>query len=457
MSDEDNLKNPEKDPKKESLESKADDADEELIKDIKKDLHEEQTSGGIHILFEKQDKENNKEEITKEEAEAIIKLGLRPYDKNKKLKPPENKQNKYKRRALLFAAFAGLWGYFSVSNLWDMHKFDKHVCRHIEIAANVPTAGSSNGSDLSMESALQDAQENLGVARLQNPAIIWKTPVTDVGVLENLLKKAIERSRQIQSFKESYEAEEPSQEWPEWVREAHQKLKVHPIMEGLDKEQKKTILKFYPVLEELTESEYGQRIASEYEALNNVVAGGTRISAKSLKERHRSLLDTLERAGGWRSIIRFQADDYKEAYARVFVGYLYANMGCLDNSLVHFREAKKIMDQYDDDKNLAIWRNTPELRQSTIKGLIDSSIRELEALNNDPTKYSTGWWKRLIYYNQSIGGQTNPSISDIGDNIYYRHQSRAFWCGIVALLALGICGLYTKKYRLAKKYEVEHE
>lgn len=207
-------------------------------------------------------------------------------------------------------------------------------------------------------------------------------------------------------------------------------------------------------LEELSQSEYGLRMANEYEALNKAVAGGTRISAKSLSERHRSLLDTLKKAGGWRSIIRFQADDFKEAHAHVFVGYLMANMGDLDQGLTHFVSAKQIMDKYPDDKNLAIVRNTPELNQGIIKGLINSSIQELTALNQDQGKYSSGWWKRLTYYNQSIGGQSNPSIQDMSEEILGRYATRFTFSGVLALFSLYISGRFGRKLRLMNKYQV---
>ena len=191
--------------------------------------------------------------------------------------------------------------------------------------------------------------------------------------------------------------------------------------------------------------------------ITNTIKEKTNNFAKNLKEKHRSLLDTLDKAGGVRSIIRFQADDFKEAHANVFVGYLMANMGDLNEGLKQFYKAKKLMDKYPDDKNLALIRNTPELSQKIIKGLIDSSISELEALNEDSAKYSSGWWKRLTYYNQSIGGQSNPSIQDMSEMINDRYWSRAWWTGLFGLASLYVAGRYGKKLRLSKQYQVMSE
>ncbi len=345
----------------------------------------------------------------------------------------------------------------AANNLWSMHTFDKYIIKPIEIAANVPSVGSSSSTDLSMEKSLQEAKGNVGVSRLENPAIIWKTPYTSVHTLEEVLDKAVKRTQQIQQFKLSFETKEVREEFPQWVKDAQARLNPQSIFSGLDAQQQKAMSGFMPTLKELSQSEYGQRIGSEYEALNSVVGGGTRTTGKNLDETHRSLLDTLDTAAGWRSIIRFQADDYKQAHAHVFVGYLKANMGYLDESLNNFKEAKNLMDQYPDDKNLSIFRNTPELEQRTIKGLINSSIEELKMLNQDTAKYSTGWWKRLRYYNQSIGGQANPSIQDMAEAINDRYLSRAKWMGVLALGFLYLAGRNAKKLRLTKEYEVKHE
>ncbi len=366
----------------------------------------------------------------------------------------------YKRLHYSFLAGALAFGAYSVSNLWEMHKFDKYVIKNIEIAANVPSAGGESVSDLSMEFALSKARKQTKVSILKNPAIIWKTPVTDVAILEQLLEKGIERSRQIEQFKKSFRTGEISKDYPQWVKDAYEKINPETFAQELKRNGKnyspseRSVLR---TLEELAKSEYGQRIANEYEALNKTVAGGTRIRAKNLKEKHRSLLDTLEKAGGWRSIIRLQADDYKETYADVFVGYLMVNMGDLDNGLKHFYKAKKLMDKYPDDKNLAIIRETPELGQDVIKGLINSSIKELTFLNQDTGKYSAGWWKRLTYYNQSIGGQSNPSIQDMSEIIYGRYQLRAILAGLIGLASFYIAGGCGKRLRLSKKYEVKSE
>ncbi len=357
-----------------------------------------------------------------------------------------------------FLAGTLAFGAYASTNLWEMHKFDKYVIKNIEIAANVPSVEGESSSDLSMDSALSKAREQIGVSRLENPAIIWKTPLTSVDMLEELLDKGIERSKQIGQFQKSFRTGRIEQNYPQWVKNAYERINPDIFAQKLKlnganhSPSDRAMLR---TLEELSKSEYGQRIANEYEALNNSVAGGTRISAKNLKEKHRSLLDTLEKAGGWRSIIRFQATDYKEAHAHVFVGYLMANMGDLDKGLEHFNQAKKIMDKYPNDKNLAIIRKTPELGQDIIKGLIDSSIKELTQLNQDPSKYSAGWWKRLTYYNQSIGGQSNPSIQDMSEGIYGRYWARAWWTGLIGLASLYTAGRYGKKIRLSKQYQVK--
>jgi len=286
----------------------------------------------------------------------------------------------YKAKASIFLVGSFLSAYSAVSNLWDAHKFDKYVVKPIEIAANVPSIGDSS-SGLSMEKSLQEAKRNVSVSRLENPAIIWKTAYTSVNNLEDVLDKAVKRTQQIHQLTISFETGKVDDKAPLWVREAHTKLNPENIVYKLDLQCQEALIEILPTLKELSHSEYGQRIGSEYEALNSVVGGGTRTSGKNLKEMHRSLLDTLETAAGWRSIIRFQADDYKEAHGRVFAGYLKANMGYLDEALSDFKRAKRLMDKYPDNKNLSILRDTSELEQKTIKGLIDSSITELGHLN----------------------------------------------------------------------------
>ncbi len=392
------------------------------------------------------------------------------------VKTKDNSKKKKKYRFLHYLCAAGFLasGAYALSNFWEMHKFDKYVIKQVEIAANVPSAGMKKGKEnntLSMEAALIEARNHTNVSRLENPAIIWKTPISSVDMLEELLDKSIARSKEIEQFKESFDTGEVNEDSPEWIKNAYDKINAGKLDRRLEEVNKfveqyghsdheliKTLLgtaqDLLKTAEEISNSEYGLRMANEYEAVNKVISGGTRLSAKNLSEKHRSLLQTLEKAGGWRSIIRFQADDFKQSHAQVFVGYLFANMGDLDRGLQHFNEAKKLMDKYPDDKNLAIIRMTPELSQKTIKGLIDSSIKELEALNHDQSKYSAGWWKRLTYYNQSIGGQVNPSIMDLSEIINGRYYSRAFWSGILALSLLYFSGRFGKKYKLSEKYEV---
>ena len=267
----------------------------------------------------------------------------------------------YKGLALGTFALAGLCALYSGTNLWRMHVWDKYVTKQIEIAANVPSVGSDGHSSLSMESALRKARKNITVSPLENPAIIWATPYTDTKVLGDLLDKAAQRCREIKQFQESFESGQVQGNYPQWVKDAHARLDSRVIVASLNEQEKHVLAKFIPTLDEIAQSEYGQRIGSEYESLNSVVAGGTRTSAKNIQERHHSLLDTLEKAAGFRVIIRGEADDFKQAYAHVFVGYLLANMGYLDQGINNFQTAKKIIDSYSDDRNLSLFRDTPEL------------------------------------------------------------------------------------------------
>ena len=363
----------------------------------------------------------------------------------------------YKGLALGTFALTGLCALYSGTNLWRMHVWDKYVTKQIEIAANVPSVSGNGHSSLSMESALRKARENISVSPLDNPAIIWATPYTDTTVLGDLLDKAVQRCREIKQFQDSFETGKVQENYPGWVKDAHARLDSRVIVASLNEQEKKVLAKFIPTLEEIAQSEYGQRIGSEYESLNAVVAGGTRTSAKSIQERHHSLLDTLEKAAGFRVIIRLEADDFKQTYAHIFVGYLLANMGYLDQGINHFQTAKKIVEPYRDDRNLSLFRDTPELEVRTIKGFMNSSIEELQRLNADPAKYSTGWWKRLRYYNQSIGGQADPSIQDVAEAIYDRYWARAWSTGGLALGLLYVAGIFARRFRKSQEYEVMPE
>lgn len=365
---------------------------------------------------------------------------------------------KYKALALGLAGAAALSFSYSGMNLWRMHVWDKYVTKQVEIAANVPSVAQEQGNhDLSMESALRQAQQHITVSPLPNPAIIWKTPLTEVGELQDLFDKAVQRCREIYHLEESFREGKVKPNYPDWVKQAQATLHIPSLVAHLSVEEREQIKAILPSLEQLAQSEYGQRVGSEYENLNSIVGGGTRTTAKNLEEHHRSLLETLELAGGWRSIIRFQADDFKETYAHVFIGYLQANMGYLKEALEHFQRAKERLADYDDDKNMAIFRNTPNLELSTMKGLIDSSIRELSKLEKDPAKYSTGWWKRLRYYNRSIGGQEDPSINDVAEAIYDRYRTRWWFSGALGLGLLYFAGWYAKRYRKMREYQVLHD
>jgi len=349
--------------------------------------------------------------------------------------------------SLLFAGYAGL-------NAWNLHKFDKYVTKQIEIAANVPSVSSAVKSDLSMESALTQARSQVFISSMNNPALIWKTPLTQVDTLEDLLGKATERAHQIGEFQEAFATGKITSQTPAWVVNAYNKLDLKRMFASLTQEQQKVFSGIAPSFIELAESEFGQRIASEYESLNSAVAGGTRTQAKSISERNRSLLDTLDKAAGYRSIIRLQATDYKASHAHVFIGYLFANMGYVSEGVAQIEKAKAIMSKYPAEKNLALFRDTPELSQQTINALLDSSIKELKSLDADPSKYSTGWWKRLRYYNQSIGGQSNPCIQDVSEAIEDRYMARLKISGALALIGFYFAGKMGKRLRNAKRYEV---
>jgi len=385
---------------------------------------------------------------------------MNAYDKEVMIRKKNHRKAKNYALHKLFLTGTLIAGIYSGLNLWEIHKFDKNVIKKIEVAANVVSVGSHNENELSMESKLLEARKNTHISKHRNPAIIWKTRVTDVPTLDILLDKSIKRSREIQMFEDSFETGKIDPNSPPWVKEAHYKINPRGFRRELKENGDNFNLRDKVImggLIEFCESEFNQRIANEYDALNRVVSGGTRMKAKNLSERHKSLLDTLKKAGGWRSIIRFQADDFKQAYADVFVGYLTSNMGDIDTGLQHLRKAKKTMDKYSDDKNLAIWRNTDELSQRTIKGLINSAIIEFDTLNKDESKYSSGWWKRLAYYSRSIGGQTDPSIYDVADNVVGRYKARGIYLGILGGISFFVAGKFGKRYKKSKEYWVEKE
>jgi len=159
---------------------------------------------------------------------ALITRHMEHKIKSPKTDKDPQRPKKIKYKFLHYSILAGaitLSGY-ALNNLWQMHKFDKYVIKHIEIAANVPTAGKSSETDtgISMETALTNARTHTRIARLQNPAIIWKTPLTDISVLEKLLDKGVERSQQIEEFKQSFTHGTLKPNAPQWIRDAFQKI-----------------------------------------------------------------------------------------------------------------------------------------------------------------------------------------------------------------------------------------
>ncbi len=200
------------------------------------------------------------------------------------------KKRKYGLLTAGFLSASLVCGGYSAVNAWSLHTFDKYVIKQIEIAANVPTVSrsSKSPSGLSMESSLEEARRKLDVSRLENPAIIWETPLTEISTLDDLLGQAIERARQIGQFQESFSEGKVPKTAPQWVKDAHHELNMSYILSTLHEYKLDKMSGIIPSLAALTQSEYGQRIGSEYEALNTVVAGGTRTQGKSLTESQHS-------------------------------------------------------------------------------------------------------------------------------------------------------------------------
>jgi hypothetical protein len=92
-----------------------------------------------------------------------------------------------------------------------------------------------------------------------------------------------------------------------------------------------------------------------------------------------------------------------------------------------------------------------------IKGTIDSAIDELSKLDDASDKFSTGWWKRLRYFNKSIGGQEDPSILDVCESINSRYTTRAMLDFSLAAFFLFMAGFYAKRARKESLYHVEYE
>jgi hypothetical protein len=78
----------------------------------------------------------------------------------------------------------------------------------------------------------------------------------------------------------------------------------------------------------------------------------------------------------------------------------------------------------------------------------------LNKLESDPGKYSSGWWKRLRYYNKSIGGQADPSIQDVAEAIYDRYSARFSLMGEFGLGLLYFAGKFARRYRKMREYQV---
>ena len=110
-------------------------------------------------------------------------------------------------------------------NVWSLHTWDKYVIKPIEIAANVPSVAENHGDNnsISMETSLKEAKANLNVSRLPNPALIWKTPLTDISSLERLLDKSVFRAGEIGQLQETFETGTVPENASDRVKKAHAK------------------------------------------------------------------------------------------------------------------------------------------------------------------------------------------------------------------------------------------
>ena len=183
-----------------------------------------------------------------------------------------------------------------------------------------------------------------------------------------------------------------------------------------------------PLVKRIAYSEKGQTIASAYEALNDVIAGGLKVHSDSHTE-DTSLVNTLEEASGMRAIVRLQANDYKHAVANVKVALIYSNMGHLDKAIDHLRTAHGAIEHYPDDKNLSFLRDVPTLNQGMLEKSILSAVAQLKEIDNteDSLKYSSGWWDRVSKFGESLAGEKRPSLIAMSEEIGSRYAVRAWW------------------------------
>jgi|APSaa5957512622_1039677.scaffolds.fasta_scaffold47519_2 hypothetical protein len=324
--------------------------------------------------------------------------------------------------ALMGALF---FGYKAVDNAAEWHSWDKHVTKHVEVANGAMTAAKKEGVT-SMEESLDTANANAEPWTDQNPGIIWPTSYSDVNTFRELTEKAARRSQEIGQLESALSTGilPTSSPVAEWVR---------ATVISLDTDSEDSAL-----LRRLAYSEKSGTIASSYEALNDVIAGGSRVSGEKVNTEDRSLVYILDRAGGWRSIVRFQGDDYKTAAALTKVAVIDSNMGHLPDAIENLEKAHTMIEHYPDSKNLAIWRDVATMNQGTLERSMVGAVQKLKELDdtNPVHKYSEGWWDRVAKLTESIGGQETPCLTDLSDNISSRYSTRLFW-DISLLAAFG--------------------
>jgi len=316
----------------------------------------------------------------------------------------------------------------AIQNAYNWHSFDKNVTKYVEVANGAVTAGKKEGV-VSMEESLDTAYNNAQVWEGRNPAIIWETPYSDVNTFMVLTKKASQRAHDIGQLEEALKTGEVPKGATDLVKRSVESLRVNEIDSQL--------------LKRLAYSEKGQTIASAYEALNDVIAGGSRVTGEKISTEDRSLVYILDRAGGWRAIIRAEADDYKTAAAHTKVALINANMGYLPEAVEDLQKAHAAIEKYPDSKNLSIWRDVATMNQGILEKSIISAADKFKEVDDTEAslKYSAGWWDRVSKLGESIGGDETPCLTDLADNISGRYATRFRW-DIALLLSLGVLSGY---------------
>ena len=324
--------------------------------------------------------------------------------------------------------------YFSVKcveNTYSWHRWDKDVTTYVQIANGAMRAGSPSSELIkdapvkevvSMEASLKKAVQNAESWEGINPAILWKTPYSDVNEFRTLATYAAKQSKAIEDLRTAMNTGKlPSPLEAPWIGQVYEMLSPGS---GDTPRMRRLVL-----------SEIGKTVSDAYESLNDVISGGQRFSERT-ETIDRSLVYILESAAGWRSFIGGEANDYQQAAARVKVAHILANMGAIPDALVKLEQAYKLMDHYPDSKNLSLFRDVATLNQGTLKRSILSAIQTLREVEgaNPAMKYSAGWWGQVSKFGESIAGKETPCLTDLADNISDRYALRAWWD--VAFIAL---------------------